>query len=143
MDDAKPWNTVIRESTDNLEFWTNELQELALLYSAARGEEAPSWTHQQRELLGKKGGGKYGKDDKGGHPRKVRGAYITNQYGQELCHRFNKDGCVHHCARAHQCPHCLGPHRLSECPRASTKIKGKGGGKGKGKDRETATGSDS
>ena len=43
------WNSVIKEAVDNLEYWTQELQEPALLFLSARGEVAPPWAHQQRD----------------------------------------------------------------------------------------------
>ena len=140
LDEAKPWNSAIRESTDNLDFWLHELQEPALLYSAARAEEAISSAYQARELGDRKGGGKLG-NGKGGHPRKMRGTYITNADGLQLCHRFNKDGCVDDCPRSHQCPVCLGPHRITDCTRASAKVKRKATGKGKTKDSYNVEGS--
>ena len=42
------WKQVIKEATDNVEFWLQELQELAFLYLQTRGELNPSWVHQQR-----------------------------------------------------------------------------------------------
>ena len=46
-----PWNTVIRESADAMDFWATELQELALLYTATRADAVPSDAYQQREQL--------------------------------------------------------------------------------------------
>ena len=48
VDPEMSWKQVIKEATDNVEFWLQELQELALLYSQTRGELNPSWVHQQR-----------------------------------------------------------------------------------------------
>ena len=138
VDVSMPWNTVIKESTDCLDFWLHELQEPALMYTAVRADEAPSWTHQQREL-GKGNGGKRGdkggdkEGSQGGHPRKKRGSYTTNQDGKPICWMFSKNGCTDTCPRAHQCPTCLGPHKRSDCPRNWAKGGQKKGAKGKSK----------
>ena len=124
VDEAMPWNTVIKESTDNLDFWLHELQEPAMLYAQTRGDENPSWAHQQREHGAKTEKGRTGK---GGHPRMLRGRYQTNQGGNAICFKFNHRTCEDNCPRSHQCEFCLGPHRGSNC---SKKDKGK---KGKGK----------
>ena len=142
LDAEKPWNTVIRESTDNLEYWLQELQEPAMIYSSLRADTAPSYALQQHEQTQNKGGGKRGSNNggKGGHPRCNRGVHSTNHDGRELCYKLNKDGCAPGCHRAHQCQHCLGPHKVLDCPRANARAKRKASAKGKRKDSESGAG---
>ena len=85
LDAEKPWNTVIRESTDNLEYWLQELQEPAMIYSSLRADTAPSYALQQHEQTQNKGGGKRGSNNggKGGHPRCNRGVYSTKCAARE------------------------------------------------------------
>ena len=121
-----PWNSVIKESADNLEFWLNELQEPALLYTQMRDDSATAPTDWPRKWS--KGKGKEGaKADQTKH--------LVNDKGQEICLKFNSKTCKwNECTRAHVCNVCLGTHPSAECPR-----KKKGGKKGKGKKGDSAS----
>ena len=121
-----PWNSVIKESADNLEFWLNELQEPALLYTQMRDDSTTAPTDWPRKWS--KGKGKEGaKADQTKH--------LVNDKGQEICFKFNNKTCKwNECTRAHVCNLCLGAHPSAECPR-----KKKGGKKGKGKKGDSAS----
>ena len=126
VDATMPWNSVIKESADNVEFWLNELQEPALLYAQARedpGSQTRDW--------GRKGERNKGK---GGQKGDLRGArYAVNESDTVICLNFNRESCrTTECKRAHQCNNCLGHHPATKCPRfkkANKKGKGAGGGK--------------
>ena len=124
-----PWRTVIKESTDTLELWLQELQEPAMAYARARADLELSWAHQQGDQ-DRKGKGKW-QPGKGGHPRMKAGRFLTNHDGKELCFKFNVGACnSDECPRAHQCSKCLGPHQAGKCFLWKKKGKGK---KGRGK----------
>ena len=126
IDPLMPWNHVIKESAENLEFWLHELQEPALMYSQVRGDSTPSWVHQQRDELEQKGKGKRkGGGHDGTHPRKRQGKYTTNVKGMEICFKFNSNSCYPGCPRAHQCSNCLGRHAADDCSKGKGR-KGKG-----------------
>ena len=130
VDAAMPWNQVIKEATDNIEFWLQELQEPALLYAQAQNDQSQAGNYQQQyDYDDRKGKGKKRKNELAGqgHPRMRQGKFTTNQHGTDICFKFNTRECVPNCQRAHQCQKCLGQHRALDCP------KGKGKGKkGKG-----------
>ena len=120
VDQVMPWDTVIREAADNLEFWLSELQEPAMLYTQARDESAappPALGDAPRiRNNGTKG--------KGGHPRRRGGRFISDGNGTEICNKFNWRDCDRGCGRAHICSVCLGEHPSADCTRVK---KGKGG----------------
>ena len=129
VDGDMPWNSVIRESADNVEFWLNELQEPALLYTQIREElAAPVKEWPRKWEKGGKGKGAPKSD------QQVR--HTTNASGQELCINFNRTACKWaECNRAHQCFYCLGQHPGTECNRKrNLGKKGKGTGKSKKSD---------
>ena len=72
----------------------------------------------------------------GGHPKELKGKYVTSREGVEFCFTLAKNGrdaCREPCRnkRAHICQVCLGVHRNEEGGRASNQDKGAGkGGKG-------------
>lgn len=129
MDTTMPWNSVIKDSADSMEFWGLELQEPAMLFMTTRGDAAPSLAYQQREQEEKLQGKGKGKKL---HPKTVKGKYTTNQYGTDICYKSNRYQCVDNCQRAHQCEKCLGLHKISDCPQ----MKGTGKAKGKWKHRK-------
>ena len=120
LDQGKPWNSVFREAADSMEYWTQELQEPALLHAATRAIQAPSFVRQQTEQQEdepmppppdkKKGKGKGGR-----HPRHVGAYYRTDKRGTVICVAFNKGGCNDKCKRAHLCSICLGQHPSTKC----------------------------
>ena len=133
VDDAMPWNTVIKESTENMEFWLNELLGPALRYCSSRGDDAPPDAYQQREQgKGKGKKGDMGKD--GGHPKQYKKVFKTNHNGKPICWKFNNGECGDGCYRDHQCSKCLGPHSAKNCDKAGAggKTKTKGNQKGAG-----------
>ena len=126
VDATMPWNSVIKESADNVEFWLNELQEPALLYAQVREDPGPQGRDWARKGERSKG--------KGGHKGDTRGyRYSATESDLVICLNYNRKGCRYaECKRAHQCNICLGHHPAPECPRskkASKKGKGAGGGK--------------
>ena len=125
VDATMPWNSVIKESADNVEFWLNELQEPALLYGQAREDPGPPSRDWVRK--GEKGKGKGGQK---GDPRGNR--YAVNESDVVICLNFNRETCrATDCKRAHQCNICLGPHPAAKCPKFKKNKKGKGAGGGK------------
>ena len=126
VETTMPWNSVIKESADNVEFWLNELQEPALLYAQVREDTSPHVRDWARK--GDKGKGK------GGHKGDPRGnRYAVNENDLVICLNYNRKGCrSSDCKRAHQCNVCLGQHPATDCPRfkkGTKKGKGAGGGK--------------
>ena len=119
LDQGKPWNSVLREAADSIEYWTQELQEPALLHAATRAVQAPSFVRQQSEQQEdepmpppdkKKGKGKGGK-----HPRRSGTYYRTDKWGTAICVSFNRGFCNDKCKRAHLCSLCLGQHPSTKC----------------------------
>ena len=129
LDQSKPWNSVFREAADTMEYWTQELQEPALLYAATRAHQVPSYVHQQPAQVEdapsppppykKKGKGKGGKGNKqagqGKHPIHTGMYWKTNNAGEQICVSYNRGMCNDKCKRAHQCSICLGQHPSTKC----------------------------
>ena len=121
MEQGKPWNSVFREAADSMEYWTQELQEPALLHVATRANQAPSYVRQQTELQEdvpsppqpdkRKGKGKGG----GKHPRHSGTYYRTDKSGVSICIAYNRGGCNDKCKRSHRCSYCLGQHPSNKC----------------------------
>ena len=126
VDTTMPWNSVIKEAADNVEFWLAELQEPALLYAQAREDPGPQERDWTRKGERNKGKGGY-KGDTRGYRRPA------NEGDLEICFNYNRKGCrLTDCKRVHQCSNCLGHHPAPECPRfkkGNKKGKGAGGGK--------------
>ena len=60
-----------------------------------------------------------------GANKKGNGKFLLTDSGQPLCFDFNNGRCkVAKCPnnRAHLCQVCLGPHRASECPKATAGV---------------------
>ena len=134
-----PWESIIKESTTNVEFWMRELQEPALVYSREHSDVAPSWVDQQA-AQGKGAKRTWDKADEGHqnlHPKKDKGYFITNRDGKGICRTYSNGACARgeECAYAHQCNKCLGNHPRAQCPNKG-KQKGKNKkGRGKGADK--------
>ena len=86
IDTTMPWNSMIKDSADTIEFWGLELQELAMLFMTTRGDTAPSLAYQQREQEDKAHG--KGKGKKQPHSRMFKGRYTTNQQGNDICYNY-------------------------------------------------------
>ena len=142
VDVTMPWESILKESATNLEWWTREFQEPALLFTRERAEVAPSWVAQQlpeergeKRPWSGKGGGQGGMQ---GHPRSNGGVYSTTRQGLGLCRQFQTNECMRTtCKFAHSCELCLGNHAKLNCTvggKAPPKGRGRGkGGKKKGK----------
>ena len=108
MDRSMPWNNVFREAADSVEFWMQELQELALLLTQSMAEHMPMPANSrlQGEVPQAKGKGR-GKNKRKGaqqtHPIKSGTYSTTNQTGKQVCIKFNLGTCADDCPRAHQC----------------------------------------
>ena len=131
-DPARPWESVMREATSNVEHWLRELQEPAFLYAcSARAEVAPSWVSQQHEyspgITGKRNATKL--------LALADGAVIdaNRKFGQ-ICHNYNLGKCnFDRCRRLHVCEKCREPgHTAATCQKADGKASGPGK-KGQGK----------
>ena len=94
---SMPWESIIKESTNNVEYWMRELQEPALA-NQERSEVAPSWVKQQQaEDRGikrtwdqsDKGGwkGQYGKRNINWHTVNKQGVELCRNYGNGTCKR--------------------------------------------------------
>ena len=128
-----PWESVIKESTTNVEYWMRELQEPALALKD-RSEVSPSWVKQHAaEEKGDKR--TWEQANKGGAkgPRKKGRWFTANNQGIDLCRNYGNGRCQRgdECSWAHQCEICLGEHSRQDCADSGRK-KG-GGAKGKGK----------
>ena len=144
-----PWESIIKESTTNVDFWMRELQEPAISFTKEHSETAPSWVNQQiSQDRGQKRTWEQGQNatqqQKGA--QKHKGAYITNEQGTGLCRNFQNGACRKgsECYWAHQCSLCLGTHPSNDCQAGKELLSEKGGkkkgggkfqkkGRGKGK----------
>ncbi len=163
-DPLKPWNSVLKEATENTDYWLRELQEPAWLYTERRGAAAPAWTHQQDDLEYMARDNQGNKRDRpweapARNQRNTQGKFTTTNIGKEICYNWNRTptGCTDVCpgGRAHVCEYCLSRHRgcdrvckaskaaaRSDAPTGSNDTGGRGprggrrgGGKGKRKQR--------
>ena len=142
----RPWNSVIRESSNDRDFWKEELEDKVMDFRQVRamvqkttgrsgGKEEERGRSRTPKGATKKQRGRVGGD----HPlRGSDGRYRTNPTGKQICFEFNRNvgGCPGECPaqRAHVCEFCLEPHRTVECPRnPGWRPPPKGAGKGKHK----------
>ena len=90
-DQQAPWNTVLKEATENIEYWTRELAEPALIYTTTRGTQAPSWNTQQFPE-GEVQRPKRDRSENNGQRHEIHksGAYTTNAQGRERCINYNQ-----------------------------------------------------
>ena len=134
IDKGKPWNSVIREAADSMDYWNQELQEPALLYATTRAAQAPSYVRQQAEQQaeaphpisfkgkGKGKGRNKSKTEPTKHPWRVGVYWRTNEKGEAICVSYNKGWCSSEdCKRAHQCSSCLGHHPHFQCGQGGSK----------------------
>ena len=128
-----PWESIIKESTNIVEYWMREMQEPTLA-NQERSEVAPSWVKQQQAedrgikriwVQRDKGSAK------GQHGKRNIIWHTANRQGVELCRNYGNDTFKRgaECSWAHQCEMCLAEHAMQECTRNPEK--GKGGKKGK------------
>ena len=123
FDPNMPWNSVIKASSADVEFWDRELKEPALLYTMGHGKLHPSHVipliepeggvdqplRVPKRLRNGKGKGKqqqwqYQQPNKGAkgkgkgrHPVRTKtGKYVTDLTGKELCFNWNRTagGCA-------------------------------------------------
>ena len=122
-----PWESVIKESTNNVEYWMRELQEPALA-ARDRTDSNPSWVRPQLEDRGEKR--PWDRTQKDG--AKGDGGDKT---GVNPCRNFNVGKCTQGsiCRYAHVCAECGGDHPKIECTEPAKNKGGKPKGKGKGK----------
>ncbi len=127
FDPLKPWNSVLREATDNTDFWLRELQEPAWLYAERRGSVAPAWTHQQLDAQPQpppqpqqqqqQQQGKRERPWEDLSRKNKGGKYSHGRTGLEICYSYNRSetGCSNSrwCpnGRDHSCEYCLSNHR--------------------------------
>ena len=145
-DHQAPWNTVLKEATENSEYWTRELAEPALIYTTTRGTQAPSWNTQkfpEGEVQRPKRDRPESEEQR--HPIHRSGVYITDAQGRELCINYNQGRCVmRNCRRSHKCEVCLGNHRSNDksCGHGAKGAKAgnkyRRGSKGTGKGKQNA-----
>ena len=139
----KPWESIIKESASNMEWWMRELQEPAMNYMRDRSSSAPSWVAQQ--LPDEDRGRKRSWQDQplSDHPRiSNAGVYFTTKDGRQICRHYQTNACNHaSCSYAHACSACgKEGHSRQDCrsKKAKGRGKGKGKGRGKGKGKDSA-----
>jgi len=148
-DPNMPWNSVIKASASDVEFWDRELKEPSLLYTMGHGKTHPTHVtpllepeggvdppRKPKRPRGGRGKGKQqepnkvakgkGKGRKGQPVRNRDGKYNTDRAGKQLCYAWNRTagGCTTgQCpaGRSHLCEECLQPHRCIDCPLKSSK----------------------
>ena len=147
---VRPWNSVIRASANDRDFWKDELEDQAADFRASRrfldrsiGKGRQDRSRSARRNQSKRERGREGGD----HPqRSADGRHRTTATGTQICFAYNhsSNGCEAECVtrRAHVCEFCLEPHRSIECPqnpgwrppvKGAKDTKGAGKGKHKGK----------
>jgi hypothetical protein len=122
---AAPWGDVIKTSAEDRGWWYEHVNQPALLSSRSYGGQtaAPvpalvlatppgNWTPPPiTKVKTPKGKGK----NKKGKAKGKGGSYVSNAAGTQVCFAWGRaaHGCSTPCpnSRAHQCEHCLGPHR--------------------------------
>ena len=143
-----PWNSVIKASANNREYWNREFEKPALMYSMQGAKATPakptppgmiavSPDAPNPTAASSAGGDKKRSFD----PQRKDGRYFKSRFGVNICYAWSrsKDGCSNtKCERgmAHVCEFCRQPHRTVDCPAVpgwdpTTKTeKNKGRGKG-------------
>ena len=129
----RPWESIIKESASNMEWWMREFQEPAMNYMRDRAGAAPSWVTQQ--FPDEDRGKKRSLQDQpyNVHPKFTRaGEQYTTRDGRTICRPYQTNACNNaSCNYAHVCGNCgTEGHSKQDCRK-----KGKGRGKGKGKGR--------
>ena len=121
-----PWESVIKGSTTNVEYWMHSCQEQAILHTKLRGDSNPSWVKQQPyEDRGQK---RTWQDSEDNYASSTKADYV------EVCRNFNLGKChKKECRFKHICDVCGGNHQALECGKKRKAKKGKGKGKKGGK----------
>ena len=139
---TQPWNSVIKASANNQEFWTREFEKPALLFQVngpkprmfAGAPEPPS-SAAARPLGDRK---------RTYDPQRRDGRFFKSKSGVNICYDWsrNSGGCSNEaCLKgmAHVCEFCREPHRTIDCPQmpgwkadADKAAKGRARGRGKG-----------
>ena len=140
---SRPWNSVIRASANDRDFWKEELEDkVADVRNVRRVVEKATSGGKDRSRSRRREGTKQERGRQGGtHPQRgPDGRHRTTATGSQICFAFNRapDGCAAVCPsnRAHVCEFCLEPHRSIECPRhPGWTPPAKGVGKGKGNNK--------
>lgn len=150
---AMPWNSVIKASATNNEFWDRELKEPAQNFSFAANPRSDRATAAPSNFGGlpappapppvnprpkkkQRTGQPKGQANKAEDARRPDGRYYRDRHGVELCYVWNRadGGCSNGACpngRAHACEFCRQPHRTVACPKnPGWKPMPKGGGKG-------------
>ena len=154
-----PWNSVIKSSATDTEFWDRELKEPAQNFSFSRFDRSgggprppvtppPPPVHQQgvgqQEPPSKKrkkntysSGAPKGQSNPSADAKRPDGRYYRDRHGTELCYTYNRseNGCSNGaCAsqRSHACEWCRQPHRAIACPKHQGWNPPPSKGKGKG-----------
>ena len=149
-----PWNSVIKASSSNREFWSREFEKPAMLYSmqGARPTPArptpppmvpPSEAAISPASTTPRTTAANTEKKRGFDPQRKDGRYFRSKTGVNICYAWSreKDGCSNtKCERgmAHVCEFCRQPHRSIDCtmvpgwdPNAKPS-KGQGRGRGRG-----------
>ena len=136
---TQPWNSVIKASANNQEFWAREFEKPAMLFqmNCSRPRQPALDGVVQNSKPGQ------GNDKKKQYdPQRRDGRYFKSTGGINICYDWsrNPDGCSNQgCpkAMAHVCEWCRQSHRTVDCPQVPgwkpDPTKGRGRGKGGGK----------
>lgn len=143
---GQPWNSVIKASANNQEFWHKEFEKQALLYQL-NGPKAMRAAPEPPRATGFTPGSS---TDKRPHePRRRDGRYFKSREGVNIHYDWSRqeDGCTNDgpCPKgmAHVCEWCRQPHRAIHCPQVPGWTEDKsdrGKGKGKGGNRSRGRG---
>lgn len=135
-----PWNSVIKASATNQEFWHREFERPAMLYVVNGVKPSPSVPPPPKpDRTPAKIATKKTFD-----PRRKDGRHLKSESGLNICYAWarEKDGCSNgECERgfAHICEWCRQPHKSIDCPKVpnwdptKSSDKPSGGGKGRGR----------
>jgi hypothetical protein len=147
---AQPWNSIIKASSTNTEFWHKEFDKLALNYKLSGGRALPAVPLLPEQVMIADGSPKKEKRKATmeNNAQRKDGRYFKSLNGTEICFDWSRTengcsaSCPHH--RAHVCEWCRQPHRTVSCPvhpgwkpADPPAQKGKGRGKGRGKKRRS------
>ena len=121
---SRPWNSVIRASANDRDFWKEELEDkVSDVRNVRRVVEKAAGGGKDRSRSRRREGTKQERGRDGGpHPQRgPDGRHRTTATGSQICFAYNRapDGCATVCPtnRKHVCEFCLEPHRSIECPR--------------------------
>ena len=158
---AMPWNSVIKSSATDTEFWDRELKEPAQNFSFSRfnnssgqrsggqfvapppppvqlqgagRQEQPSKKRKKNTYAS---GAPKGQTNPAEDAKRPDGRYYRDRHGAELCYTYNRseNGCSNGACtsqRSHACEWCRQPHRAIACPKHPGWTPPVAKGKGKG-----------